>query len=549
MFNMKRAKILAYLVLAEIFLSARKVFAEGLVSCGGPGQAACTICHFFALTQQVLYYILTFAGSIAALIFICCGLNMIVNRGNVRAISTSKTIMLVATIGLLIIFTGWVGINTYFISAGAAEWDGYSLTRDWWKISVKCGLVEQERTFCGDGIVQRGTESCDPKETIENCQARSGYTQKTCDEVIVNCDPTKCMSRFCGDGIIQSGEECDPQMNVKDCVKNGGKTMAECEKSVDLCASDCKLRKEEEAKEKEEKKEEDSNDPYVAGRCLDSVSGAHSPDCPALHSGLDGYTLLIKNYYVAPGSYHDSALSPITATGPNGEKICMCFDTCAYAEKFKYVLVDKNKRLFDVYATPEGKMLYQTRGEEGAFMDDTKPVVYLYPKKTTDIFVKVTPKGKMTASIPDYGSGWNVSVEPSGMIDNFYGYLFYETEISASEVSVPFQGFLVDYEGLGEFFDRILPAVGLQGKESADFKEWWLNGRLKPAKYYLVRLLDEKTIDDIEPMTISPKPDTLIRIRFVFTPLDEKIETVEPSIETPQRQGFTAVEWGGLIEK
>jgi hypothetical protein len=155
----------------------------------------------------------------------------------------------------------------------------------------------------------------------------------------------------------------------------------------------------------------------------------------------------------------------------------------------------------------------------------------------------------MTASIPDYGSGWNVSVEPNGIIDNLYGYLFYETEISASEVSVPFRGFLVNYEDLGEFFERILPAAGLQGKEITDFKEWWLGGRLKHAKYYFVRLLDRKTIDDIEPMTISPKPDTLIRIRFVFTPLNEKIETVEPLIETPQRQGFTAVEWGGLIEK
>jgi len=523
---------------------AFSVAASGLVPCGGPGQEDCTVCHLFKLTKDGLYFSLGLTFFIASLIFIICGLNLMTNRGNVQGAVKTKKIMGATAFGLIMIFAGWVGVNTYFISAGAAEWNGYSLTRDWWKISTKCDKLATDLVLCGDGVVQRETESCDPKETVAGCQGRTGYTPEMCDELISNCDAEKCISQFCGDGKIQSGEDCDPQISVKDCVKNGGKTMAECVQIHDLCRIDCTFGQIVEGDEDDD----EGDEAYEKGRCLEQASGAHSPDCADLHTGLDGYKLIVKNFYVAEGSYHDSALSPIEAKGPNGEKICMCFDTCAYPEKFKYVLVDADKRLFDVYATAAGEQVYKNIGE-GALMDDTKPVIYLYPEVETNITVKLDPKGKMTASIPPYGEGWNVDVEPNGLIDKRYGYLFYETEIPAAEIDLPFQGFLVAYDELEGFFDTILPNVGLRGQEINDFKNWWLDGRLRPAKFYLIRLLDRETIENIEPMSIEPKPDTVIRVRFLFTPMEDRIETFEPEIKTPERQGYTAVEWGGLVEK
>jgi len=49
-------------------------------------------------------------------------------------------------------------------------------------------------------------------------------------------------------------------------------------------------------------------------------------------------------------------------------------------------------------------------------------------------------------------------------------------------------------------------------------------------------------------LIIEPKPDTLIRTIFYFKPINEKTEIEEPTIETPERIGFTVVEWGGLLD-
>jgi len=44
---------------------------------------------------------------------------------------------------------------------------------------------------------------------------------------------------------------------------------------------------------------------------------------------------------------------------------------------------------------------------------------------------------------------------------------------------------------------------------------------------------------------IDPAPDTLIRVFMTWKPVDEMTEIEEPTIVTPERSGFTVVEWGG----
>ena len=48
------------------------------------------------------------------------------------------------------------------------------------------------------------------------------------------------------------------------------------------------------------------------------------------------------------------------------------------------------------------------------------------------------------------------------------------------------------------------------------------------------------------PLEILPTPDSTIRVLMVFKGLDEKIDVKNQNLETPKRNGFTVVEWGGV---
>ena len=296
--------------------------------------------------------------------------------------------------------------------------------------------------------------------------------------------------------------------------------------------------------EPEPEPDPDPKPPASMPYCLDqSIDWGFTPECAELKTGLENYKLIKKNFHIAPGDYHATAIHWIVPKGPNGELICMCADTCAHGHYFKYVLTNKENTIFDVYAPKN----YTGTAAANVLRVDTKPVIYLYPEEKTQIKAKIKPKGRMIESIPAYGNGWDVTVDANGLINKEFDYLFYETEINENQIKQPFEGFLVEFDKLEKFFDEVLPQLGLQGKEIIQFKEWWLN-KLEPSQYYLIKLLERDVIDEIEEMEIDPKPDTVIRIRFLFIPFENKTETIPPEIAVPaERQGFTVVEWGGLI--
>ena len=47
------------------------------------------------------------------------------------------------------------------------------------------------------------------------------------------------------------------------------------------------------------------------------------------------------------------------------------------------------------------------------------------------------------------------------------------------------------------------------------------------------------------PLDINPTPDTTVRILMTFKGLESPIEVKEQKLDTPERKGFTVVEWGG----
>ena len=173
-----------------------------------------------------------------------------------------------------------------------------------------------------------------------------------------------------------------------------------------------------------------------------------------------------------------------------------------------------------------------------------KPAIYLYPLKKQYIDVNLSINGKIIKSIPDYNNGWYVLVDTNGTIESKYDYLFYENTLK--KVSLPKEGWIKESKELAIWFDGILKELGLNDKETMQFKEYWLE-RLKGDKLYKIKLFTRDFLDKNMTLIVSPKPDTTIRVIFSFEEITKKESIKEPIIITPKRVGFTLLEWGGMI--
>lgn len=179
-----------------------------------------------------------------------------------------------------------------------------------------------------------------------------------------------------------------------------------------------------------------------------------------------------------------------------------------------------------------------------------KPVIYLYPEKETKVSVKVAPQGGMSYSDPAYGNGWEVIAKPTGELTETksgkqFPYLFWEGK--GGLYQTPDKGWVVPQSEVEKTITEKLTAYGLNGKEIADFNEFWLP-RMQEAKYYFITFLGTSEMNRLAPLTISPKPDTVIRVLMDFVPLDKPKAVADYPIRTLPRKGFTVIEWGGVLK-
>lgn len=182
-----------------------------------------------------------------------------------------------------------------------------------------------------------------------------------------------------------------------------------------------------------------------------------------------------------------------------------------------------------------------------------KPVLYLYPITTTDLTVRVRPNGGFTYTDPKYDDGWLVRALPDGSLTNLktgkqHPYLFWEG--IGMNYPVEQRGWVVSQKTASAFFDTMLPKLGLQGREIRDFKEYWV-GRLNESSYYQLTFLKKEQFDEIAPLGIQGgKPNSVIRVMMTATPMAQFAQILPQELPpTPARNGFTVVEWGGVVLK
>jgi len=174
-----------------------------------------------------------------------------------------------------------------------------------------------------------------------------------------------------------------------------------------------------------------------------------------------------------------------------------------------------------------------------------KPNIYLYPKKATKIKVSIKPNGKITASIPPYKNGWSVLAHPDGTIEDTAGYLFYEADVFMHHSE---KGWCIPMSGLVIFFKNTLKEYGFNDVEIKNFLDYWTQ-HLPKSSFYAIYPITGKPLEKICPLKIKPYPDKILRLWFVFTPLSEIKYLDAPKIQSFDRTGFVATEWGGIIKE
>lgn len=180
--------------------------------------------------------------------------------------------------------------------------------------------------------------------------------------------------------------------------------------------------------------------------------------------------------------------------------------------------------------------------------DDTvfaKPVIYLYPEQETEVSVQLDYDGELTCTYPAYEDGWSVTAQPDGTLTDEdgkqYSYLFWEGETDVEyDMS---RGFVVKGSDTAEFLQEKLSYLGLTPREYNEFIVYWLP-KMQDHPYNLIAFQQEAYTDSAA-LTISPQPDSILRVFMAYQPLEQPVEIEEQALAPFAREGFAVVEWGG----
>ncbi|MBQ4602870.1 MAG: hypothetical protein IJB24_08415 [Clostridia bacterium] len=176
---------------------------------------------------------------------------------------------------------------------------------------------------------------------------------------------------------------------------------------------------------------------------------------------------------------------------------------------------------------------------------DEKPVIYLYPEEETEVSVKLKLDGELTCTYPEYKDVWSVTASPDGTLTDAegqsYNYLYWEGITNVEYVLS--KGFCIKGEDTADFLEDALEKLGLNRREANEFIVYWLP--LMEHNPYNVISFQTDIYTDAAKLTVTPEPNTLIRVFMAWQGSDEYISLPEQELTAPSRKGFTVVEWGG----
>ena len=179
-----------------------------------------------------------------------------------------------------------------------------------------------------------------------------------------------------------------------------------------------------------------------------------------------------------------------------------------------------------------------------------KPNIYIYPMETTQIKINLNFPlgGEVITSIPEYGTGWDITVDTNGLIDNKYNYLFYES--NQPDVWQLNEGWIVKRSDLKDFFDENMSNSGFFGEEIQDFTDYWIP-RLTDSECYAIYPQNSTIIESVIALSFSKEPDNLLRLFYVVkgvNTMPSRKLTEPKNNKLFDREGFFVVEWGVILK-
>lgn len=264
----------------------------------------------------------------------------------------------------------------------------------------------------------------------------------------------------------------------------------------------------------------------------------------------------------------DESMLEVIGTGPKGQKVYIIKDVnhplfVKHYNEYKEVAAyneqlaadEKNMNLaefkkragFYLAQDAQGRWIVMSNEKYIPGGGCAKPVVYLYPALTT--LVNVSVGADVTLSDPYYPvGGWKgVLAQPNGKLTYkgaSYDSLFWEGYGKGAYPNIV-SGYFVKRSGAEAAIRSDLAKQGLNTQEINDFWEFW-QSKLPNKEYVRITWISKQQLERLAPLYVSPAPDTMIRVFLDMEGADAPYPLAKQIFMTPNRNGFTVVEWGGL---
>ena len=179
-------------------------------------------------------------------------------------------------------------------------------------------------------------------------------------------------------------------------------------------------------------------------------------------------------------------------------------------------------------------------------VDIAKPVIYLDGYTGEDVSIKLDFKGDLTMTYPEIGENntWKVKAltDEKIIVDGeTYRYLFWEgTQNTKWNFA---KGSCVKGNETISFLKSQLAKFGLNELEIADFITYW--GPKMINNNYNVISFQTSNYTDIAKLTVTPKPDKVLRVFMAWYASDDKVDIKPQEFKFPTRKGKVLIEWGG----